>query len=118
MNKVKSFVKEFVARVNGDDATARGEKALRQADSALTTQIAVMTGDTVKFEDNVENAKEELAIARVNGGDPISNRDQYVKTLISRKNELTSAEEELESHLDTLNFLKETLASLGTEVEA
>lgn len=33
-------------------------------------------------------------------------------------NELTSAEEELESHLDTLNFLKETLASLGTEVEA
>jgi len=118
MNKVKSFVKEFTARVKGDDVTAQAEKALRQADSALNIQISVMTGDTVKFEDAVETAKEELAMARVNSGEPISNRDTYVKILIAAKNELSDAEENLEAHIKTLAFLKETLASLGTEVEA
>jgi len=118
MNKVKSFVKEFTARVKGDDVTAQAEKALRQADSALNVQISVMVGDTIKFEDAVESAKEELALARVNSGEAISNRDAYVRTLLEAKNEVTEAEENLASHIKTLAFLKETLASLGTEVEA
>ena len=66
--KMKSFVKQYVAVVKGDDAEAQGEKVFRQADSALQTHIANLKGDTISLEDNVTNAKEELNLARVNNG--------------------------------------------------
>jgi hypothetical protein len=53
MNKTKSFVKEIVALLKGDDAEATGQKVLRQADSAFKTQIASLTGDTIALEDRL-----------------------------------------------------------------
>ena len=62
MNKMKSFVKEVVAIISGDNAEATGQKILRQADSALKTQIASLNGDTISLEDKVEDAKEALRL--------------------------------------------------------
>ena len=117
MNKVNSFVKSFVAIVKGDDATVLAEKAKRQADSALKTQISILEGDLVNKEDAVSSAKEAQASAVVNGGRPITNREDYVDTLLSRKNDVTSAEDSLKKHQNKIAFLKEQLASLDAEVE-
>lgn len=112
MNKMKSFVKEVVAIIKGDDAEVTGQKILRQADSALKTQIASLTGDTIALEDKVEDAKEGLRLAKVNNGVLIADRNQYIKNLLNTKNALIDAEDALESHLDKLNFLDGEFKSL------
>ena len=103
---MKSFVKQVVAVLKGDDAEVTGQKILRGADSALKTQIASLNGDTISLEDNVETAKETLTLARINGGNIISDRNMYVANLLEAKNKLTDAEEALEFHLKKLAFLE------------
>ena len=112
MNKMKSFVKEVVAIISGDNAEATGQKILRQADSALKTQIASLNGDTISLEDKVEDAKEALRLARVNNGKLITDRNEYVRNLLNTKNTLTDAEEALEIHLEKIAFLQEQYDSL------
>lgn len=112
MNKMKSFVKEVVAIISGDNAEATGQKILRQADSALKTQIASLNGDTISLEDKVEDAKEALRLARVNNGKLITDRNEYVRNLLNTKNTLTDAEEALEIHLGRIAFLQEQYDSL------
>lgn len=112
MNKMKSFVKEVVAIISGDNAEATGQKILRQADSALKTQIASLNGDTISLEDKVEDAKETLRLARVNNGKLITDRNEYVRNLINAKNALTDAEETLAIHLEKITFLQEQYDSL------
>lgn len=115
---VKSFVKSFVAKIQGDDATARAEKAFRQADSAIRTQINSLNGDTISKEDAVTEAKERQAEARINNGAPITNRDAYVRALLDAKNVVTQAEEALEKHNSKIVFLQSELDALTAEVEA
>lgn len=117
MNTVKSFVRQFVATVSGDDATVKAEKAFRQADSALRTHIAVLKGDVVPKEDAVISAKEELSIARINNCDPITNRDLYVRNLLQGRNNVTLAQEALDLHISKIEFLELELLTLSAEVE-
>jgi hypothetical protein len=107
VSKTKSFVKEVIAILKGDDAEATGQKILRQADSAFKTQIASLTGDTISLEDAVEEAKEALRLARLNHGQLISNRNSYISSLLTANNRLVEAEEALEAHTAKLAFLKE-----------
>lgn len=113
---VKSFVKQFLAIIQGDDAKAKAEKVFRQAQSALNTYISSSTGDTIELEDKVEEAANKLAIARVNGGENITDRAAYVRNLLSAKNALTEAQENLEKHKVKLAFFKEELANLELDV--
>jgi hypothetical protein len=115
VGKMKSFVKQFIAKIEGDDATVRAEKALRQADSALKTQIATLTGDTINLEDAVEAAKEAQANARINNAEPITDREYYVQKLLGAKNDVTEAQEELDTHKAKIAFLASELASLSEE---
>lgn len=112
MNKTKSFVKEIVALLKGDDAEATGQKVLRQADSAFKTQIASLTGDTIALEDRLEDAKENLRLTRLNFGLQITDRNSYIRSLLDAKNLLTSTEEALELHNAKLDFLREQAALL------
>ena len=107
VSKTKSFVKECIAILKGDDAEATAQKILRQADSAFKTQIASLTGDTIAIEDRLEDAKEALRLARLNNGRVISDRNSYVRNLLDAKNNVTSAEEALEAHNAKLAFLRE-----------
>ncbi len=109
---MKSFVKEVVAIISGDNAEATGQKILRQADSALKTQIASLNGDTISLEDRVEDAQEALRLARVNNGKLITDRNQYVRNLLDAKNALILSEETLEVHLKKIAFLQEQFDSL------
>lgn len=112
MNKLNSFVKQFIAIVTGDDVEAYAQKAWRSAESALKVHIAAMEGDIIALEDAVEQAKEGLNNARVNGGYTITDREQYIDNLVSAKNNLTDAEEELAAHMESIAFLKEEYATL------
>lgn len=113
---VKSFVKGFLALVKGDTDEAKAEKVFRQAQSALNTQTAILTGDSVRKEDAVAEAQEKLENARVNNGNIISNRETYVQNLLDAKNALTEAEEALDKHEAKLEFLKEELTNLESDV--
>lgn len=117
MNKVKSFVKQFVASIKGDDAEVQAQKAFRQADSALQTQIASLRGDLIRLEDNVTEAKEAQENARINGGKLITDRNGYVENLLHSKNNLTLAEEALKDHKEKIKFLENELLLLNEEVE-
>lgn len=118
MNTVKSFVKQFVATVKGDDVTVKAEKAFRQASSALKSQISALEGDTINLEDKVTDNKEAQSLARINSGIPIADRENYVSRLLGAKNKVTEAEETLGTHLAKIDFLKSELAALELEVEA
>ncbi len=118
MNTVKSFVKQFVAVIKGDDAQAQAQKVLRQADSALKSQIASLTGDTITLEDSVTAAKEKQVLASVNNGKSITDRAYYVSGLLTAKNSVTQAEEALKEHLEKITFLEAQLAALGEEEAA
>jgi len=113
MSKLNSFVKQFVALVEGDDSGVKAQKAFRSADSALKVQIASQKGDVIKLEDDVENAIEVLNKAKVNNGRTISDRDQYVSQLVNAKNTVTLAEKALKDHNSKLTFLEEILAGLS-----
>jgi hypothetical protein len=99
VSKTKSFVKEVVAILTGDNAEATAQKILRQADSAFKTQIASLTGDTIVFEDKLEDAKEALRLARLNYGKTISDRNNYIYNLIDAKNRVVDAEEDLDPEI-------------------
>ena len=115
MNKAKSFIKEFVAAIKGDDAKAQAAKVWRQAESGLTVQIAALKGDLIRKEDAVTDAQENLDSARINGGKPIIDRDAYVAELILAKERLVGAEKQLEAHQKTIAFLEEEYANLKAE---
>jgi hypothetical protein len=114
---VKSFVKQFAALLQGDTAEVTAQKVFRQVQSSLNTQIAVMNGDLVAKEDAVTDAKEELNKARLNYGRELASSDRtaYVRNLINKKNAVESTQEALDTHLDTLAFLKRELSNLESE---
>jgi hypothetical protein len=107
VEEVSYFVREFVARVTGDDTKATALKSLRSANSALDVHISNMTGDLIVLEDAVEEAKENLVKARINNVEVVKDRARYINNLIRAKKDLQEAEEELADHIETLNFLKE-----------
>ncbi len=116
--KVALFVKGFVAEVKGDDAEAEAMKALVQADSALSSQIPSLKGDTVDLKMRVTDAETRLHLATVNSGKRISDRPAYVKGMLDAQNELTLAQDALKKHEAKITFLEERLAYINKEVDS
>jgi len=109
---MNSFVKQIVAMITGDSATETAIKIQRQAESALKVQISNREAETVNLETNIEDAKAAEAKAFVNNGQLMSSQEDraaYVRNLTEARNRVIEAEEALEDHLKTLDFLKEKL---------
>lgn len=117
--KVSSFVAQFAATLKGDSDKAQAEKAWRQAQSALKTQIAALEGDTIAKEDAVTDAVENKRMARINYGKPMesSYRATYAANLIDADNGVAYAQDALDEHLAKIEFFKAELAALENEVE-
>ena len=115
MNKLNSFMAQFVAIIKGDDSEAKAAKVWRQCESAFKVQIAALGGDLIRKEDSVSQAEEKLVKALVNGGNEINDRDQYIANLISAKESLKQAEKQLSAHKETIAFLEEQYALLKAE---
>ena len=114
---MNSFIKEYTAKIKGDNVAADAEKAFRQANAGLKSQISSLKGDSEDFKQNIEDAKDELVSKRINEGKPITNRDLYVEALLLAKNKITMAEAVLKQHLETIAFLNDELKNLNTEVK-
>ena len=115
--KIKSFIKQFVAAVQGDTSEVLAQKNYRKATSALEVQIAVANGELVNKEQAVETAQEDLQAAIINKGITITDGDSYVQNLLNAQNNLTIKETELKKHIAKTDFLKLTLSSLNEEVD-
>ena len=109
---LSSFGKQFVAFVKGDDAEVKAAAAHRQALAAVNASISQLEGDLVDKELTVVDKNEHLAGARVNFGEAIKDRPEYIRILIASKEAVNTAEEELAEHLRTIDFLKAELKLL------
>ena len=109
MFKMKNYVNSVIAIITGDGAEAKALKIQRQAEAGLKTHIASLEGDTISFEDNVVEAKEALERATFSNGELFTDRNQYVRNLLECQNNLIAAQQNLESHLEKLDFLKKRL---------
>jgi hypothetical protein len=110
-SNLKSFVDQFVAAVEGDNAKVLAEKTFRQRKSALTSHISSYQGDTIDHEDAVTVAKEALESARINYGVAITDRGSYITQLLRAKDNVTDAEERLEDHINVIKFLQAELGA-------
>lgn len=115
MNKMKSFVKQFIAVVTGDTAEAIAQKTLRQADNSLKSHISALNFETMQFEEALEKAVEAEQLATINNGKLIDSKEQYVSNLLQAKNNVTKAEDALKAHKDKIAFLQEKLEALDKE---
>lgn len=112
---MNSFVKQFIAKVKGDDVEVQAEKVWRQANSALKSMISSMEGDLIEKEDKLNDAQEVLNNARINRGTEIKDRNAYVSNLIYAKEGIKTAQKNLDAHIATINFLKEEWENLKKE---
>ncbi len=110
-SNLKSFVDQFVAAVEGDNAKVLAEKTFRQRKSALTSHISSYQGDTIDYEDAITAAKENLELARINNGVAITDRGNYITQLLLAKDTVTDAEERLEDHINVIKFLQAELGA-------
>jgi hypothetical protein len=110
--KVNSFIRQFVALVEGDKSEVIAEKVLRKAEAALETRLAALKGHIVDAEQNVEDAKEGLITARLNSGRMIDSRDAYVDTIINANSLVTESEQKLENIKNTIEVLEGELAKI------
>lgn len=115
MNKVNSFINQFVAIIKGDDAEASAQKVYRKADSCFKQKMANLEGLTVDKEIALQEAKEEAELAFLNYGKPVSefNSASYYDKLIQCQNAITVAEANMESHQKEIEFCKSLIEKLG-----
>lgn len=106
---ISTFVSLIVALITGDDAEVTAIKIQRKAKASLTAQIAVKTAITLDLEQAVETAEENLALARVNNGELITNNEDYVRNLFRKNDALEKAVDVLDAHLEDIEFLKAQL---------
>ena len=110
---MNNFLKTIVALIEGDDAKVLALKIQKKAKAAFTAQVAVKQAFTLSLEENVENAQESLQNALVNKGYQITDTDDYLITILSKRRHVEEAQKELDGHLETVAFLQEQLAEIS-----
>ena len=107
--KLPSFVELAIAVIKGDDAKATALKIQKQAKNALVPQIAVKESITSDLEDQIDQRKENVKLYLVNNGKVITDRDTYIKDLLTINQGILEAEEKLADHLADIAFLQKCL---------
>jgi hypothetical protein len=108
--KLPTFVKLLIATIKGDDAEVTAIKIQKKAKMFLKAQIAVKEAHTLALEAEVEEAIERLVKVRTNGGDLITDGENYVCSLLAYNRTVIEKEGTLEKHLKNITFLEEQLA--------
>lgn len=103
--KVTSFVKEVLARINGDTDKAIAEKNYRKADAAVRGQISSLESRKVDAEIAVETAKEELADAKY-PTNLIGDNSDYIRNIVRKQERVDEAQAELEDVNESLDYFK------------
>lgn len=121
---VKSFIKQFVAHVKGDNVAIMAEKVFRQAETSLRIHISVFEGKVQQMESNIDTAYESAKKALINEGSIIIKNDieqdsaDYVNKILTKEKEIETATANHLKHSKILEILKAKLQELyKTEIE-
>jgi len=110
--EVKSFVKEVIARLEGDDTKVVAEKNYRLANAAVKGQLSTLEGDKVKAEIKVENAEDELKRCKY-PTEIIQEGSNYIRRIAANFETLESRKEDLEQIEDSIKFYTELLKEIN-----
>ena len=117
MSKVSNFVKEVVARIKGDDATATALKNERKATSAIKQQISALELKEVEAEDELETARTTRNEALF-PSESISDSKYYVQNIARAEEALKLKQAALDTVRESKQFYQGLLEEISKEVEA
>jgi multidrug resistance efflux pump len=109
----KTFVKQFVALIKGDEAEATAAKVQRKAVSSLEARLAALDAHVVDAEQEVEEAEENLVNVRLNHGKQIGDRETYVDALLAAHNRVENSKTKLMNLEHTIETLKAELTAVS-----
>lgn len=115
--KIKSFIKQFIASVQGDSAKASAQRNFRLANSAYEIQIALVKGEIVRLEAAVLIAEENDKKALSNNGYEITGDGTgYIELQFQAAKAVSQAKENLIEAQERLEFLQGRMALINQEV--
>lgn len=115
MKAMKSYVKETLARLSGDNNAVVAQKNYRKATSILNGQIAALKAKQVDAEGVVEDAEENLKGAKFPSS-LITNSGSYMSGLNASKERFAEAKQALEDVKTSIKEAETTLAEFEAEV--
>jgi hypothetical protein len=110
----KSFLKEVIARVKGDQAEVVAQKNYRKATSAINSQLATLKAKEVDDEAAVDQAKENLDNAKF-PTTLISDNKYYVGDIKKQFDALEQAKETLTATRDSIKYFESLLVEFDVE---
>lgn len=113
---IKSYVKQVLAQLTGDQAAATAERNYRMSKAALKGQIASLQCDEVRQE-NVVSQKEENLLRATYPATPINDMEQYVKGVRYAQIALDDAKKDLENVKHSITYFNNLLESFDEEVK-
>lgn len=108
--KVTTFLKLAVAIISGDNAEATALKIQAKSKATLRAQIAVKTATTLDLEEVLQEKKDARNLARVNNGQLITDKTDYLQGILNAKRNEETAQANLDQHLADIKTLEEELA--------
>lgn len=103
--KLGSFVKEVMARLQGDDDKVVAERNYRLANAAVKGQLSSLDGKQVEAEVTLESAKEKLNSAKY-PTTLISNSSDYIRSISRAQDQVDEAQEELNNVNSSIEYFK------------
>lgn len=102
---VKSFVKEVLARINGDTDSALAERNYRLATAAVEGQLSNLNGEKVRAEVDLETAKDKLSAA-IYPTTMIKDASAYNRNIVERQEKVDEAQEKLDDIEASIAYFK------------
>lgn len=116
MSVVKSYIKETLARLTGDQDTVIAEKNFRKNSAAVRGQIAALEAQLVNAEDGLDTAKEALMTTKY--PTTLSTGGQSYISAIARANEAVELKQaEVDQIKASIKFNQDLLEEFNKEVE-
>jgi len=117
MKTMKSYVKQVLAQLTGDQNTVVAEKNYRKASSAVKGQIASLEAKLVDDEQSLENAQEALNKAKYPTFE-VSDQKGYVQNVVRATEAVEANQATLDSTKKSIEFFKSLLTEFDEEKEA
>lgn len=115
MSVVKSYVKQVLAKLTGDQNQVVAEKNYRKAVAAVKGQIAALEAKIVEDEGNLEDAKEALANAKYPTEEIKGGSSSFISNIVRHQENVNSAQYMLDQTQKSLDFNKALLVEFEAE---
>lgn len=115
--KIKSYLKETLARITGDKDEVIAQRNYRKASASIKGQLAALESKLVNDEEAVQEANEALNKAMY-PTELITDQQEYASNLAYHNESVQDAQDQLETTKASIEFYKKVLVDFEEEVEA